>query len=247
MRVSCPSCHTNYNIDEKRIPAGGAKLKCTKCQTTFPIKLDAAGGPVPLPGNGGMGATSGGAVPLPGSGRVAIPLPNSAVPLPGLGSAASGGAVPLPGLRIPGPATPPRGSDPTQIVSLPSAPSGVVPLPGIRAPAISAVAPEAVPLPGFDSSPLAASGAVPLPGSNLLTAKDPFSAFDGPNWETEQTRVATLPLPSAAFREPLSDRIPTAVHEIQPGPAAFRTLDSIPLPGGDLHHTQPAVAIPLPG
>src|SRR5437016_6878529 len=68
MRVSCPSCSTAYNIDDKRIPAGGAKLKCAKCQTTFPIKPgQVASAPsgfdaVPLPGN----APSSSAVPLPG-------------------------------------------------------------------------------------------------------------------------------------------------------------------------------------
>ena len=54
MKVSCPSCQTNYNIDDKRIPPGGAKLKCARCQTTFPIKpgSDAVATPVaiPLPG-----------------------------------------------------------------------------------------------------------------------------------------------------------------------------------------------------
>jgi predicted Zn finger-like uncharacterized protein len=255
MRVSCPSCHTNYNIDEKRIPAGGAKLKCTKCQTTFPIKLDAEGGAVPLPGNGGMRVAiplPNSAVPLPGSGAaVTLPNPMPSVPLPGIPSS----AVPLPGslggaVRLPGPATPPRGSDSTQVVSVPGAPTGVVPLPGGRGPSISALSPEAVPLPGFDSPSPIASGAVPLPGSNLGGTKDPFAAFDGPNWENEATRVANIPLPSAAFREPPPDAVPTAVHDIHPGPAAYRTSESIPLPGADMHHTQPAVpavAVPLPG
>src|SRR6185436_2390216 len=86
MRVSCPSCSTTYNIDDKRIPAGGAKLKCAKCQSMFPVKpggaAASADGAVPLPGaGGGMGA-----VPLPGgAGRSAEPA--GAVPLPGKMSA----------------------------------------------------------------------------------------------------------------------------------------------------------------
>ncbi|MFP2933606.1 zinc-ribbon domain-containing protein, partial [Pyxidicoccus sp. 3LG] len=47
MKVSCPSCQTNYNIDDKRIPPGGAKLKCARCQTTFPIKAEAVSAPAP--------------------------------------------------------------------------------------------------------------------------------------------------------------------------------------------------------
>ncbi|HYO69597.1 MAG TPA: zinc-ribbon domain-containing protein, partial [Archangium sp.] len=55
MKVSCPSCQTNYNIDDKRIPPGGAKLKCARCQNTFPIKAEEpvsapASAAVPLPG-----------------------------------------------------------------------------------------------------------------------------------------------------------------------------------------------------
>ncbi|HEX8539543.1 MAG TPA: zinc-ribbon domain-containing protein, partial [Cystobacter sp.] len=54
MKVSCPSCQTNYNIDDKRIPPGGAKLKCARCQNTFPIKADEPARPptpaaIPLP------------------------------------------------------------------------------------------------------------------------------------------------------------------------------------------------------
>src|SRR5689334_12337249 len=63
MKVSCPSCQTNYNIDDKRIPPGGAKLKCARCQNTFPIKAEE---PVSAP------------PPAP----AAIPLPGAAAPQP---------------------------------------------------------------------------------------------------------------------------------------------------------------------
>src|SRR6185436_19430463 len=102
MRVSCPSCSTTYNIDDKRIPAGGAKLKCAKCQTTFPIRP-------------GMTAAPAGAVPLPGVSRP--PPASNAVPLPGASAPQSfdsgAGAIPLPG------------------VSAPSFDSGAIPLPGV--------------------------------------------------------------------------------------------------------------------
>lgn len=94
MRVSCPSCQTNYNIDDKRVPPGGAKLKCSKCQTLFPIK--AAAEAVPLPGSGAPPAPVSGAIPLPGSGAPPAPA-SGAIPLPGL-SAAQPTAIPLPGL-----------------------------------------------------------------------------------------------------------------------------------------------------
>ncbi|WP_415829565.1 zinc-ribbon domain-containing protein, partial [Corallococcus exiguus] len=62
MKVSCPSCQTNYNIDDRRIPPGGAKLKCARCQTTFPIKADGASGEAPE-----AAAQQPAAIPLPGT------------------------------------------------------------------------------------------------------------------------------------------------------------------------------------
>ncbi|RKG73097.1 zinc-ribbon domain-containing protein, partial [Corallococcus terminator] len=65
MKVSCPSCQTNYNIDDRRIPPGGAKLKCARCQTTFPIKADdvSAGAPEAAAPTAPQAA----AIPLPGT------------------------------------------------------------------------------------------------------------------------------------------------------------------------------------
>ena len=86
MRVTCPSCHTNYNIDDKRIPPGGAKLKCAKCQNTFPIRPAAEA--VPLP-------AADPTIPLPGAGpeepaawesEATRVVPMNAVPLPGEGA-----------------------------------------------------------------------------------------------------------------------------------------------------------------
>jgi predicted Zn finger-like uncharacterized protein len=77
MKVSCPSCQTNYNIDDKRIPPGGAKLKCARCQNTFPIKPggESASAPAAPPP-----ATTQAAIPLPGATQDAIPLPGATAP-----------------------------------------------------------------------------------------------------------------------------------------------------------------------
>ncbi|MFN7134772.1 MAG: zinc-ribbon domain-containing protein, partial [Myxococcales bacterium] len=56
MRVTCPSCSTAYNVDDKKIPASGATLKCAKCKSSFPVRPGAAAAPPPPPK----------AVPLPG-------------------------------------------------------------------------------------------------------------------------------------------------------------------------------------
>src|SRR5215470_300794 len=79
MRATCPSCHTNYNIDDKRIPAGGAKLRCAKCQTLFSTK---SGSSVPLPG--ASGAREAATIR-----DAAIPLPQHAAPQVNSSAAAS--------------------------------------------------------------------------------------------------------------------------------------------------------------
>jgi predicted Zn finger-like uncharacterized protein len=102
MRVSCPSCKTVYNVDDKKIPDTGANLKCAKCKSSFPVKKAAPSEAVPLPGIGAP--ASAGSAPA-GDSRSAVPLPggtgggSGAVPLPGEGTAPriAAPAVPLPG------------------------------------------------------------------------------------------------------------------------------------------------------
>ena len=39
MIVSCPNCQTRYNLPDAKIPAGGAKVKCSKCAHVFKAEL----------------------------------------------------------------------------------------------------------------------------------------------------------------------------------------------------------------
>ncbi|HZN91550.1 MAG TPA: zinc-ribbon domain-containing protein, partial [Myxococcales bacterium] len=226
MKVSCPSCGTNYNIDDKRIPPGGAKLKCAKCQSTFPIKRDGA--------PGGAGA----AAPLPGAGPVrsnpSIAMPGAAKPSP-VGyemNVATSPAIPLPG---------PGGGSSGPRPSI----SATVPRPtGSRA-SSSATVTAAVPLPGgVAANPFedeATHAALPLPGSGEAPPPD---AASGPSpWSGESTRVASIPMPAAALRP--SGRYPTAS-------AAPPAVAAIPLPGSGSaglgsSASKPLGAVPLPG
>ncbi len=38
MRVACPTCSSEYNIDERRVPPGGLNVRCPKCQGAFPVR-----------------------------------------------------------------------------------------------------------------------------------------------------------------------------------------------------------------
>lgn len=39
MILTCPNCATRYNLPEEKIPAGGAKVKCSKCGQVFKAEL----------------------------------------------------------------------------------------------------------------------------------------------------------------------------------------------------------------
>jgi predicted Zn finger-like uncharacterized protein len=138
MKVSCPSCQTNYNIDDKRIPPGGAKLKCARCQNTFPIKpAEAVSALEPEPVS-----TS---APAPQEDPFGSPGENPA----------ASEAVPLPGATAPSTGQDGTSSDfdYNNYYDNPPAPaaSGAIPLPGAGDPYASSAYPsenEAVPLPG---------------------------------------------------------------------------------------------------
>ncbi|WP_375771746.1 zinc-ribbon domain-containing protein [Archangium gephyra] len=146
MKVSCPSCQTNYNIDDKRIPPGGAKLKCARCQNTFPIKAEEpvsapAPAAVPLPGPTAPQANPYGGYddyqrPAESEATrvVALPVPSAAYR-----DATAPQAIPLPGASE-------DYSDPSQGYG------------------------EA---PGYDTN---AGGAIPLPGASDPYAGDPYAS-----------------------------------------------------------------------
>jgi predicted Zn finger-like uncharacterized protein len=259
MKVSCPSCQTNYNIDDKRIPPGGAKLKCAKCQTTFPIKPpEAVSAPVAPPPA---------AIPLPGVAAPSSPPPPSAIPLPGSAAdpyaayddedmsgrhdAESTRVVAIP---LPSAAYPEQGGNYMGTArdfdfaednedTVPPVSSAAIPLPGASEPVNDPFgyepppASDAIPLPGGapGGDPFGydaappASDAIPLPGSS-----DPFG-YDAPPPASD-----AIPLPGASDGDPFGyDAAPPA-------------SDAIPLPGsGDpfgYDAAPPASdAIPLPG
>ena len=39
-KVACPSCQSSYDVDERRIPASGMKMRCPKCSASFQVMQD---------------------------------------------------------------------------------------------------------------------------------------------------------------------------------------------------------------
>lgn len=232
MKVACPSCNSSLTIDDKKIPAGGARIKCPTCQTIFPVKPGMSAGAVPLPG--GAAPASSGAVPLPGL-SAAKPSatswedePTRAVPLPGAGGPSDWETAPTSAMPA----------------------SGAVPLPGasgIPGATLRAPPPSNVPKPSTKSG----IAAVPLPG---ISAAKPAAT----SWEDEATRVGDSTSAAAGIDMDFSAQTTAAMPKLGavplPGgsaPSGVRpsTVGSIPLPGGSAPsglRSSPG-AVPLPG
>ncbi|PZR13530.1 MAG: hypothetical protein DI536_12285 [Archangium gephyra] len=264
MKVTCPTCSSVLNIDDKKIPAGGARIKCPTCQNVFPVKpagyTSSPSGAVPLPGISAPApqkqaweeeSTRVASVPLPGAaipGATTISAPPTNVKLPPIKSSPSStGAIPLPGISAPPAQRQPWEEESTRVAS--------IPLPGISAPAPQKQAWE-------EESTRVAS--IPLPG---ISAPAPQKQA----WEEESTRVASIPLPGAAPQPstdfdfggsiplPGSSAAPTAIapaYEPPPLPKSTAIAppwspsdNAIPLPGAG-HDDIPVddgFAVPLPG
>ena len=269
MKVSCPSCQTHYNIDDKRIPAGGAKLKCAKCQTTFPIKGSAPStGALPLPGASSPGSTA-----RPAARSNPSPATASAIPLPGgagptASSSAASSAIPLPGAAPVGGAA--RWED------APAPASAGLPCPAQAGSWEGAPAPEAAgPLPGaaapngFSGSDVSTGSDAPPPAWGSLDEEgpaqnDPLNGFEGEavplpgapasgGWEDDRPAAAGTAGWESAAPPPEEDLVSGWDAPPQPLPPAedaggWEADAALPLPGGpEASASDNPNAIPLPG
>ncbi|MDC0714324.1 tetratricopeptide repeat protein [Stigmatella sp. ncwal1] len=211
MKVSCPSCQTNYNIDDKRIPAGGAKLKCAKCQATFPIKpADAMQTPaaIPLPG---AAAPHAAAIPLPG----AVTPPSTAIPLPGA-------ADPFSSYNSED-FNPPEQEESTRVVSLSSLPSAAFrdATPVAAPPYGASGIPDAGNAFDFSHEPPAPAAPDPYAYDPSAVQDDPFGSYSDPG----AGAPGAIPLPGA-YEPQAAIPLPGA------GAADAMSFDTaIPLPG----------------
>jgi predicted Zn finger-like uncharacterized protein len=207
MRVTCPSCQTAYNIDERRIPPGGAKLKCSTCQTLIPLRPPETAAP-PAPSAAG------------------VRLNEGAVPLPGLGLAGAGSspAAAMPQITPRAPERPPASQSLT---------TGVIPLPPARAPGqvpALTTAPPVPPAPRRADRTMVAN-----PGVGAVQLPAPAASRTGPAAPPPPPSVFAPPPPlaprpaSAAFGGSAVP-MPSPARGAPPPPAPAAPPDS-PLPG----------------
>src|SRR5688572_6835929 len=93
LKVECESCKAPYQVDERRVPATGLKMRCPKCGHTF-LVTDPSKGPAPAGASAPAKpspkkATMVGLAPKPLPGAKAGPaspakVPAAAPALPGL-------------------------------------------------------------------------------------------------------------------------------------------------------------------
>lgn len=190
-KVECPGCKAPYQVDERRIPSSGLKMRCPKCGTSF--KVDPPGdtrrtGPSPLLGGAlGLGESA----PPP---AVAPPDPNKGTMLgvaPARNAAMKGtmlGVAPATAPAAPAarPPVPPRAAPPRPPAA-PAAPPAQ-PAPSADLPAVAARAPAgSIDLPSV-------SGAKSLSSAKLTAAAPPVTDDD---WDLPAVgRSAGIDLPS---------------------------------------------------
>src|SRR5262252_9356494 len=79
-RVECPGCKAPYQVDERRVPASGLKMRCPKCGTSFQVDPPQADPRSAAPANAVLGASLG----FSGDTSESVPPPPAGVrpPLP---------------------------------------------------------------------------------------------------------------------------------------------------------------------
>ncbi len=184
LRVECESCKAPYQVDERRIPATGLKMRCPKCTHTF-VVMAGSGEPVPPPD------------------PHARPSPNSPVPAPAAAAAqnrkmqatmlgvGSGISKPPPAKKA---EPPPRGDAPRDSeIGLPIAK-------GLGAKASDDVGLPATREPESASLPAAKKAAPPLPSPRVGPPPAP--------------KVTAPALPRSAAKAPASAEAPVSFGEL---------------------------------
>ena len=216
-KVECPGCKAPYQVDERRIPSSGLKMRCPKCGTSFKVDPPADGR------RAGQNPSLGGALGFTGEGESAPPPALSGVSNPALdlrgtivGVAPAASARPAVPAYLKGtmmgvaPAAagaappPPRPAPPA---NLKGTMMGVAP-----AAAFPGKAPPLPPRRGPEAKPRAPA---PVP------AVDPDSFFD-------EADLPAAVVPRAPAPVPVAPRASAAIDLDLPAPLAPQPFDDLP-------------------
>jgi predicted Zn finger-like uncharacterized protein len=188
LKVECESCKAPYQVDERRVPPTGLKMRCPKCGHTFLVTDPSKGAP---PADSAAAAKQQKKATMVG--LAPKPMPNAAKAAAAAASPAMPGLdfdAALPAIKAPSPGTASFASKPTT----PAIPAAVSP------------APAPPPFPGLDDLDLPAlAGDVGLPAAvnrpSAKAAPKPAPAPPAPqpfSFDVDLPAVAPPPAPAAA-------------------------------------------------
>lgn len=205
-KVECPGCKAPYQVDERRIPSSGLKMRCPKCGTSFKVDPPDDGrrtGPSPVLGGAlGMGAEG------------------ESMPPPALSSPSPRGAAGLKGTMV-GVAPATAAPRPAPAANLKGTMLGVAPAGAAAPPAPPRPAPAAN-LKGTMLGVAPAAGVVGKPPP-MPVRKAPAQPKPAPD------AFSDLDLP-AVGRAPGAPRAPQPSDADLPAPLAPQPFDDLPAP-----------------
>ncbi len=145
IKVECVSCKSPYDVDERRIPAVGMKMRCPKCSTSFVIAKDGSVMAVdaqPSAANS-ISPPKAAAIPPPANAAgSAFAKPPAAQPQPGAASAFGAAKPAASAFGAPKPAASAFGAPPSKVAApAPAAPAPPEPSPAKPAIALGPAAP----------------------------------------------------------------------------------------------------------
>ena len=206
LKVECESCKAPYQVDERRVPPTGLKMRCPKCGHTFLVTDPGKGAPPAAAGPGGKAPPArpalvgGGKATMVGVGIVSpLAAPPAGGGLPDLGDLPAAKPAPPKGAPPPRAAAPAASAAPRKVT--PAAPAAPAPLPGL----------DDLDLPAL-------AGDVGLPAAVPRAPARPAPQVGGFNLEMDLPAVAPANLPAPKMRAP------------EPPPPAASGFGSIDLP-----------------
>ena len=246
-KVECPGCKAPYQVDERRIPSSGLKMRCPKCGTSF--KVDPPGDARSTGPSSVLGAALGlgDSVPPPavappdakkGTMLGVAPARNAAMKGTMLGIAPAPATVPAPPARPPLPAraAPPRAAPVPANAAAPEpvatgAPAAAA-VPNLDLPAVAARAPAgSIDLPSVSGAKPAVTS-TPVPMATAPSPSPPAAADD--DWDLPAVgRSAGIDLPSPRPAPSLSSpmmQVPTGIELDLPAVPADRRPEIAALP-----------------
>ena len=200
LKVECEACKAPYQVDERRVPATGLKMRCPKCGHSFVVQSPQAGAAAPVPPAAAPKPPPKPAAPPAG------PADFGDIPdfgdLPALVDPSAAGLPAVSGKPRPMPGKPPAVPVPVKPVAIPpAAPPVQAPLPTAAA---VAAAPGPKPGPGKRQTMMGVGiqpgGLAPPPAPPVAapTADDPFAGFDAPAPPLPAAKVVAKPPPARA-------------------------------------------------